>query len=272
MLAKGLGADVVEAQGNIEALELLRSNHRADLVVTDLMHVNGTGIELMQELSSDPALRGIPVIVQSGIARRLELECWRAGAQGVLEKPYTSEEFLRLVDEVLERRRDPVHTIIELGSEMPSLDYKKEVCLDSRDDRAKLAKDVIAFANYGGGQIVVGVHEVTPGRFVPEGVSKEQIATLEVSRLNRGIRKYLDPPVHVGVRSVNYDRGTFVILDIPAATGSLVLPKSGNDAARLFPGRIYSRTTAAESAEVSSSEDLRRILDRITSARLSPRT
>jgi len=254
---------VLEAAENKEALAILQENPTLDLIITDLMRAGGTGLDLVRDLRQSEAFRRIPVLVQSGNARKLELDTWRVGAREILEKPFTPEQLFRAVDRILDIGRDPLVSLILLGSETPSLDYKETVRLDTKDDSASLAKDVIAFANYGGGQIVIGVREIRPGEFLPKGLDGDEVSALEVTKVNKALRRYLDPPVHVGVRKVMYQERTFLVLDVPPIEGTIVLARRANPKAGLYPGRIYSRTVAAESAEVQSSNEVRKMISRL---------
>jgi predicted HTH transcriptional regulator len=156
---------------------------------------------------------------------------------------------------------------IELGCESQTLDYKAELFLTTRDERAAIAKDIIAMSNSGGGRIIAGVAEIRPGIFEPRGLSEERAAALEVSRLNRAVAPYIDPSLAISSRRVEHKGMTFVCLDIPDSSGELVMAARQNAAAGLLPGRIYIRTTAAESAEVQSSLEARNLIERLITFR-----
>lgn len=81
--------------------------------------------------------------------------------------------------------------------------------------------------------------------------------------LNKAIREYTDPPHPVKSHPVQKNGLTFVAVVVPPSEESLVLAKKQNDASKLYPGRIYSRTTACESAEIRDNHELRRVLERI---------
>lgn len=268
VLKDAYGATVYEASTNREAEDILR-HHEVDLILTDLIHPGENGLDLLRKLRSSRVLKRIPVIIQSGQAQEFELEAWRSGARAVLRKPYSAAKFIEIIDDVLGTVGDEVKALIELGTELPSLDYKSELRLDTRNERAAVAKDIIAFANSGGGQIVVGVEETSPGNFVPRGLTEAQAAELESSRVNRAVGRYLDPPIHVKTTRVQHLQKTFVIIDVPPAHGTLLLAATENESASLRCGRIYVRTSAAESAEVQSSDHLRDIIDRLMAAKSS---
>lgn len=257
-------ADVLEVADNQAAKEVLRTR-ALDLVITDLVHPGGSGLELLQEINSNVLLRRLPVLVQSGNASELGLEARRLGAAMVLPKPFSSQELATAIDRI--RPEPRLRTVdvmqIELGCESQTLDYKVDLFLATRDERAALAKDVIAMANSGGGRIIAGVAEIRPGIFEPRGLSEERAVALEVSRLNRAVAPYIDPPLPISSRRVEHQGRTFVCLDIPDSGGELVMAARQNDAAGLLRGRIYIRTAAAESAEIRSSLEARNLIERL---------
>ncbi len=80
----------------------------------------------------------------------------------MLAKPFKIEEILDLLNLVLPVKSNPDAVRIYLGSERQDLDYKEGLDLQTKDNCAALAKDVIAIANWGGGTIIVGVAEPRP--------------------------------------------------------------------------------------------------------------
>jgi type I site-specific restriction endonuclease len=120
------------------------------------------------------------------------------------------------------------------------------------------------FANLGGGFLVFGIAEKTKGAFEHIGLDAEQLKHLEVTTLNKSVREYIEPPHAVKCHRVKRDGHVFIVVEIPSALETLLLAKKQNDSANLYTGRIYTRTTACESAEVRDNHELRRILERIT--------
>ena len=59
----------------------------------------------------------------------------------------------------------------------------------------------------------------------------------------------------------------FICVDIPDSGGELVMAARQNEAAGLLQGRIYIRTTAAESAEIQSSLEARNLIEQLISLR-----
>jgi len=261
-------ADVRSAINNQEAYAVLRG-FDPDLIITDLNRPGETGLAFIDALRMDPHTRRTPILVASGNREASGVspeELLRRGANDALEKPFTPRDLLVSLKRLLHTPDDPDKLLITLGYESQGLDYKATIDLSSKRDRAALAKDVIAMANWGGGSIVIGVQETRPGHFVPSGVSESVVEAFEVSRLNRALRPFLDPPIPIIVRRIMLDGATYVVLRVSASGHTLILAARQHEEAGLYCGRIYTRTSAAESAEVQSSAELREMLDRIRRA------
>jgi CheY-like chemotaxis protein len=254
-------AEVETASTNSEAYKTLRQ-FSPDLIVTDWNRPGGTGREFIAALRQDPHTASTPIIVATGNIMDPG-EVYGVGANALLLKPFAPRDLLEHTNRLLRLPRNPDVILIHLGYETRELDYKEDLDLGSKYGRASLAKDVIAMANWGGGNIVVGVAEPSPGEFDAVGISNEHLAQYEVTRLNRAIIDYLDPPVPVVVRRISSEGKVFAVLQIPPAHGTLILAARKDERAGLFLGRIYTRTTAAESAEVRHSSELRELLNRV---------
>jgi len=256
-------SQVYTAQTNEEAFRILASI-TPNLITTDIYHPGGDGFDFLTRLRSQPRTAFIPVIAISGNAKdNQQLAYYKHGFDAVLPKPWQTEELIAAITRLLRLRADPAIQLVHLGLETQSHDYKETVDLTYKSGRASLAKDVMAMANWGGGTIVVGVAEPRPGEFVPKGVPDSVLDSFETSRLNRAVNEFLDPPVTITVRRVRDGNQIFVLLSVAAAKDSLVLVKRQNEDAGIYLGRIYSRSNAAESAEVRTSSELRELLDRL---------
>ena len=256
-------SQVFIAGTNGEAFRKLASVN-PNLITTDIYHPGGNGFEFLTRLRGKAETELIPVVAISGQATdSQQLAYYRHGFDAVLPKPFTIEELIATITRLLRLRPDPDLKLVHMGFETQSLDYKESVDLTSRSGRASLAKDVMAMANWGGGTIVIGVAESSPGEFIPRGVPDSALEHFETTQLNRGVNEFLDPPVSITVRRVRERSQIFVLLTIPAAENSFILVKRQNDDAKIYPGRIYSRSSASESAEVKTSSELRELLDRL---------
>jgi CheY-like chemotaxis protein len=90
------GHEVVTAPHGRRALHMIRERKPA-LVISDFMMPLMTGLELAQAIRADPDIADLPVIMISGaqgdVARR-----HRDLFNAVLDKPYKSDELLKLVN------------------------------------------------------------------------------------------------------------------------------------------------------------------------------
>ncbi len=104
------GFDPLEATNGEEGMSLVRQE-RPDLIILDVLMPRESGVKLYRELKTDPDLKGIPVIIQSGIAEKSFLRSQKAltefgGAEvpepeAYLEKPVEAEELAATIRTVL---------------------------------------------------------------------------------------------------------------------------------------------------------------------------
>lgn len=91
------GFNVVLAHDGAEGIEVARSA-KPDVIVSDIMMPNVSGIELVQALRADEATASIPVVLLSAKAQTADLKAGMdAGADDYVTKPF---EPLDLVDRV----------------------------------------------------------------------------------------------------------------------------------------------------------------------------
>ena len=261
------GSKVVTAYTYREAFQKL-SHFTPHLIMTDMSKKPSDGYKFLHTLREKPKTQLTPVIAMSAfsLSEHEELRQYREGFNAVLTKPFSIEELVKCINRVLALHQNPDLTLIHMGFEHQSLDYKETIDLNTKHGIADLAKDVIAMANWGGGTIVVGVAERKPGNFVCVGVTKSLLDDLEVSQLNKRLRTFLDPQLPVISRQVRHNKKLFVVIEIPPASDMPILAAKKNEKVSLYPGRIYTRTSAAESAEVQTSSELREILLRLNNA------
>ncbi len=82
----------------------LALEHQPDLILLDLHLPDMPGDEVLKRLQSHPSTRDIPVIVISADATPGSItRLLKAGAQGYLTKPLDVEQFLKTIDEILEK-------------------------------------------------------------------------------------------------------------------------------------------------------------------------
>lgn len=107
----GLDTDsILEAGNGREALDLLQQEH-FDIVLADLNMPVMSGQELIEAMSRDPRLAGIPVIVVSSDRNQARMEAlMRHGVGAFLKKPFRPEEFREVIEEALKPLQAPVRS------------------------------------------------------------------------------------------------------------------------------------------------------------------
>ncbi|MEX0656853.1 MAG: ATP-binding protein [Nitrosopumilaceae archaeon] len=94
--------------------------------------------------------------------------------------------------------------LFSLGKETPFLDYKKKISTDKDSDFPKFVKDALAFANYGGGFIFLGMEEnqyldpSVKGKFLPIGLPSN--FHIEQAILQEKTNSYTNSPI-----TIDYD-------------------------------------------------------------------
>jgi hypothetical protein len=159
--------------------------------------------------------------------------------------------------------------LLSRQSETRNLDYKGPMSFAAADkaDRCDIVKDLIAMSNVrDGGSILIGVEQVG-GKFVPRGVTKEQAATFDITKIGDFARNYCSVLPTVTSHVVEIDGMDLVLLQVaefgeepivcikdmnkPGSTTEFILRK----------GSIYVRTSDARSVAIDSSESMRALLD-----------
>jgi two-component system KDP operon response regulator KdpE len=99
------GYDVHCAEDGIGAISEA-SKHTPDLIVLDLGLPAGDGFEVLDTLRANLNLSSIPVIVLSGRDRKANEErVLNAGGRAFLQKPVQTNEFLAIVRQTLDEKR-----------------------------------------------------------------------------------------------------------------------------------------------------------------------
>ena len=239
---------------------------RPVLITTD-RYGPGSGIDFVAQVRRTTELRTVPIVMISGGATEQdELLAWRAGITGFLKKPFGISELIDIIHAALHKNSNPDYALLQLGVEGRDLDYKQELQLDSNVGRAEFARDVIAMANAGGGQLIIGVAEQN-GKFVHVGVPDIELFRYETTRLNDSVRKYVSGTVAISARQVAWKQMVFVFIKVLPADDTIALAASSHDKAGLFTGRIYIRTQDGRTAELCDALELRRMIDRLVDRR-----
>ena len=261
-----------KASSNDEAYAILKE-FTPDIITTDIVRPKGNGYEFLDAIrsSKNVKLRKVPVVAISGQGGpRVEDKAWeelkqyKAGFTRVVQKPFDFRELIKNIYALLSLSLDPDVTLIHLGTESQSHDYKEIVDLTSKDGVARLAKDVIAMANSGGGRIIIGVAEQEAGVFKPIGLREKDCRWYETTRISKALRAFLDPHIPIQSRTVVDAGSHFVFIEIPPAIEMPILARKENEKANLKMGRLYIRNTSCETSEIRNSDEMRKFIGRFT--------
>lgn len=111
MVLRSAGFEVLTANSFADSITLLKQNS-VDLVITDLRLSDAYGIDLIKQIKKDTP--ETEVILMTGYGSLdITIEAIKAGAYYYLEKPYTRDRLLTLVDRALQ--------LVELRNENQSL-------------------------------------------------------------------------------------------------------------------------------------------------------
>jgi CheY-like chemotaxis protein len=101
-ISLGHGYEFVEADDGITCLDVA-GRVRPDVVVLDVMMPLRGGLEVLAEIRSNESLAQTKVIVLTAQPAARD-DALRAGADMVIEKPFTPDDITTAVEEVLSRR------------------------------------------------------------------------------------------------------------------------------------------------------------------------
>jgi CheY-like chemotaxis protein len=97
------GYSVLLAHDGAEGIDLARSS-APDLIISDIMMPNVSGLELVSALKGDPATAKIPIILLSAKAQSTDLRAGMdAGADLYVTKPFEPLELVEAVQGLLDR-------------------------------------------------------------------------------------------------------------------------------------------------------------------------
>jgi CheY-like chemotaxis protein len=96
-------------RGGEDALELLNSGEKMDLVTTDITNAPMDGVTLLEQLEND--FPNIPVLVITARQdRSVALECHSKGVRDFVLKPFGRDQLLKAVHSALKPRPPAVST------------------------------------------------------------------------------------------------------------------------------------------------------------------
>jgi hypothetical protein len=162
---------------------------------------------------------------------------------------------------------DELARFIEAAGESANIDAKGSMEWDGGEASAGMTKDILALANIrDGGVIVIGKDETEDGKFVLTGLTEPRASSFETTKVATWVNNHCSPPVSLVCHRQEYQGRIFVVVavtefpDVPViCTKQYELP--GRPAKVLLrKGAVYVRTANAESAPLSSVEELRQLI------------
>ncbi len=97
------GYTIIEARDGQEAFELA-ADQALDMAVLDVMMPRLNGFDLTQRLRHTPATERLPILLMSASVQEADISRgFAAGADGYLTKPFTPDQLLTRVRDVLSR-------------------------------------------------------------------------------------------------------------------------------------------------------------------------
>ncbi|HEX6349037.1 MAG TPA: HAMP domain-containing protein [Candidatus Dormibacteraeota bacterium] len=92
------GAEVLNAESGVEAIELLGRKTRVDAVLMDVMMPELDGLQTTAVIRENPEFQGLPIIAVTAKAMQGDRErCLEAGASDYIAKPVDAEQLVELV-------------------------------------------------------------------------------------------------------------------------------------------------------------------------------
>jgi two-component system chemotaxis response regulator CheY len=97
------GFKVLTANNGQDALKMFKQNISPDIIVTDLNMPNMNGFELIENIRTIPGTDGIPIfILTTEFNFDKKLKARELNVSGWIQKPYSSDEFIRVISKVLD--------------------------------------------------------------------------------------------------------------------------------------------------------------------------
>jgi len=158
-------------------------------------------------------------------------------------------------DEVVDLER-----LVLEPEETLEVEYKEWLNLRSNPHKAKLAKELIALANHGGGQIVLGFSDPDLERLE----RPDDYEYVDTDYINGAIvAKYAEPPFHCSVSDV----GGHIVISVPAGATIPIRSKKGSQDDEIVENRYYIRRPGPNSETPQSGLEWDSLLRRCISNR-----
>jgi hypothetical protein len=143
----------------------------------------------------------------------------------------------------------------------------KAPCSWHGDDRASLAKDIAAFANSGGGgAIVIGKRELENNSFEYAGIDEEQQKSFDTTKVAQWVNNHFKPDVRLVCHNIKLDSKRYTVITVAefGDTPHICTKTYQNERSEVIlrDGTIYVRTANAQSAPLSTPEQVSNLISR----------
>lgn len=155
-------------------------------------------------------------------------------------------------------------SLLDQQSESRRLDYKAAMRFEGPKARGEIAKCLLAFANSGGGDLVVGVKESASG-FVEDPLSPDERDTWDPTALGNFLRGRATQLPELRVSYVPVADGHVVLVEISHFTELPIICSRDLDhegVKILRSGALYVRTVDAKCQEVATADEMRDVVQR----------
>jgi schlafen family protein len=162
-----------------------------------------------------------------------------------------------------------IQELVDRPRESLDIEIKAWLDLNDANQRADLAKAIIAIANHGGGFIVIGFSESDAGNFTTDPNRPPNLNGLSQDAVQDAVQKYLEPPVQCRVSHVSHadGHGQFPVIVIPGGHRTPIKARGGSPDGKLIATRVYIRRPGPRSEEPQSSAEWDHLFERCIRAR-----
>lgn len=162
---------------------------------------------------------------------------------------------------------DELSRWVQTSGESDFVDAKGPMAWDGADASASLAKDIASFANSrDGGVIVIGKSEANDGSFSYDGLSPDQAASFDTTKVGQWVNSRFAPPVRLACHQAEHSGKKFVVIsvqefdDVPSLCVKSFQETSNPKNHILREGTIYVRNQNAESKPIKTVDELRAVI------------
>ncbi|MYA90330.1 MAG: hypothetical protein F4Y10_00745 [Synechococcus sp. SB0663_bin_10] len=142
--------------------------------------------------------------------------------------------------------------------------------LRGNGDKAKLAKEIIALANGGGGRIFIGFEDKKDNFFLEAEPKEGELEAFTQDAIAEIVQRYVSPPCQCRVEMVSRkgSENQHPVIIVPGKHRTpLFAKKGGPQNESPAAGKVYIRRSGGYSEEARTQDDWEKLIDRLVKAR-----